>query len=43
MFEVQIKNNLSDYLNNDILEMISITNYNSTSNAKTLKDLLLGK
>lgn len=43
MFEVQIKNNLSDYLNNDILEMISITNYNSTSNAKTIKDLLLGK
>ena len=43
MFEIQIKNNLSNYLNNDILELITITNYNSTSNAKTLKDLLLGR
>lgn len=43
MFELQIKNNLSNYLNNDILDMISITNYNSTNNANTLKDLLLGK
>ena len=43
MFEVQIKNNLCNFLNNDILELVKITNYNSTSNAKTLQNLLLGK
>lgn len=43
MFEIQIKNNLCNYLNNDILDLISITNYTSTSDAKTLINLLLGK
>ena len=43
MFEVQIKNNLSNFLNHDILELVKITNYNSTSNAKILQNLLLGK
>lgn len=43
MFEVQIKNNLSNFLNNDILELVKVTNYNNTSNAKILQDLLLGK
>ncbi len=43
MFEIQIKNNLCNYLNNDILDLITITNYTSTSSAKTLQGLLLGK
>ena len=43
MFEVQIKNNLCNFLNNDILELVKITNYNSTSDAKILQNLLLGK
>lgn len=43
MFEVQIKNNLCNFLNNDILELFKITNYNSTSDAKILQNLLLGK
>lgn len=43
MFEVQIKNNLCNFLNSDILELVQITNYNSTSDAKTLQNLLLGK
>ena len=43
MFEVQIKNNLSNFLNHDILELVKITNYNSTSNAKILQNLLLGR
>ncbi len=43
MFEIQIKNNLCNFLNNDILDLVKITNYNSTSDAKTLQNLLLGK
>ena len=43
MFEVQIKNNLCNFLNKDILELVKVTNYNSTSNAKILQNLLLGR